>query len=407
MPRKILHWKKIPATRINETIWGGESVAQSDIAEHSQELMTLFFEDPEKEKERAAAAKKKGAAGAGGGSGKKAVSLLDLKRANNIAITLSRFKQSNADIRAAILTLDDATLSVDALHMLLSLLPTADELKALRAYKGDPAKLGGPEQFLLTMAKIPKVEARIQGFIFKQEFNSRKEELRARVTAAAACARRVAESTKFKGVLEITLALGNFMNAGHQLGNAGGVSIEGVLMLSGVRAGGGHQRITLMHYLAALVSTKEPHLLDFAADLRGCREAAAAPPEGLRAELAQLVGCCDELAQTLRDIGGGGGAGRKEQDPSTATFLQIMSEFHAAARGELEELEGKVALMEERFSALARYFGEDPAAFRAGEFLGHVNAFVDQFDRCLAELRELRRGGGGGEGDGGLLGLLK
>ena len=261
------------------------------------------------------------------------------------------------------------------------------------------------------MARIPKVEARLQGFIFKQEFNSRKEDLRARVTAAAACARRVVESAKFKGVLELTLALGNFMNAGHQLGSARGVSIEGVLMLSGVRAGGGHARITLMHYLAALVSAKEPHLLDFAADLRGCREVVAPPPEALRAELTQLVGCCDELAQTLRDIGGGGGAaaaGRKEQDPSTATFLQIMSEFHAAAVAELDELDGKVALMEERFAALARYFGEDPAAFKPSDFFGHVNSFVDQFDRCLAEIRELRRGGGAADGsDGGLLGLLK
>ncbi len=395
-----MHWKKIPATRLGETIWGGESVVQSDIAEHSQELMTLFFEDPEKE--RAAATKKKKSADAGSG-GSKVVRLLDLKRANNIAITLSRFKQSNADTRAAILTLDDTALSVEALHMLLSLLPTPDELKALRAYKGDIAKLGAPEQFLMTMAKIPKVEARIQGFIFKQEFNSRKDELKTRVTAVAACARRVVESTKFKGVLEITLALGNFMNAGHQLGNAGGVSIESVLMLSGVRAGAGHQKITLMHYLAALVSSKEPHLLDFAVDLRSCREAVALPPEGLRAELSQLVQCSEELAQTLKDIGGGG---KKEPDPSTTTFLQIMSEFHCTAQEELRELEGKMALMEERFATLARYFGEDPATFRACEFFGHVNAFVDQFDRCLAEIRELRRGGGSGA-DGGLLGLLK
>lgn len=88
----------------------------------------------------------------------------------------------------------------------------------LKAYKGEVEKLGAPERFLHTMAKIPKVEARLQGFIFKQEFNSRKEDLKERVTKVAGCAKRVIESTKFKGVLEITLALGNFMNSGHQLG---------------------------------------------------------------------------------------------------------------------------------------------------------------------------------------------
>jgi hypothetical protein len=50
-------------------------------------------------------------------------------------------------------------------------------------------------------------------------------------------------------------------------GDAAGFSIESVLMLSGIRAG--NKKISLMHYLAALVATKEPHLLDFAVDLKG------------------------------------------------------------------------------------------------------------------------------------------
>ena len=65
-----------------------------------------------------------------------------------------------------------------------------------------------------------QVEARVQGFIFKLEFNSRKDELKERVTVMASTAKKVMDSTKFKGVLEITLALGNFMNSGHSLGNA-------------------------------------------------------------------------------------------------------------------------------------------------------------------------------------------
>jgi hypothetical protein len=44
----------------------------------------------------------------------------------------------------------------------------ADEIKMLKAYKGEVEKLGVPERFLYTMAKIPKVEARLQGFVFKQ-----------------------------------------------------------------------------------------------------------------------------------------------------------------------------------------------------------------------------------------------
>jgi hypothetical protein len=79
------------------------------------------------------------------------------------------------------------------------------------------------------------------------------------VAVVATTAKRVIDSSKFKGVLEITLALGNFMNSGHQLGDAAGFSIEGVLMLSGIKAG--NKKISLMHYLAALVATKEPQVI--------------------------------------------------------------------------------------------------------------------------------------------------
>jgi hypothetical protein len=35
------------------------------------------------------------------------------------------------------------------------------------------------------------VEARVQGFIFKQEFNSRKNDLKDKVTIVASCAKKV------------------------------------------------------------------------------------------------------------------------------------------------------------------------------------------------------------------------
>jgi len=330
-----------------------------------------------------------------------------LKRANNIAITLSRFKQSHSEIKQAILTLDDSVLSLDQLQMLLALLPNSDEVKMLKAYKGDIEKLGFSEKFLHAMAKIPKIEARVQGFIFKQEFNSRKDELKERVTQVATTAKKVVESTKFKGVLEITLALGNFMNNGHHLGNAQGFSIESILMLSGIRAE--NRKISLMHYLAALVSAKEPHLLDFAHDLKGCREAAQISESSLKQELKQLYQCCDELQQTLLDISQPKKE-KKEHDASTSTFLQIMTEFHEKARAELDEVSAKMNLMDERFKSLAKYFGEDPSQFNTSDFFTHVNTFVDQFEKCLIEIREQQKKSGGtgsGKGDGlaGLLGI--
>jgi len=81
-----------------------------------------------------------------------------------------------------------------------------------------------------------------------------------------------------------------------------------------------------MHYLAALVATKEPQLLDFADDLRGCAEAQAISDAALKQEMKALRGCCDELHQTLADLAvpkKDKDGQPKEHDASTATFLNV------------------------------------------------------------------------------------
>jgi hypothetical protein len=322
VPKKIVHWKKVPGQRLANSLWTAQKESSSalDLTQHSQELVSLFFEDTQAQK-----AKGKGSKPGNGLGKSKVVTLLDLKRANNIAISLSRFKCTHKEIQEAIVSLDEQLLSLEQLQAILGLLPTSDEMKMLKAYKGDVDKLGPSEQFLLTLARIPKVEAKVQGFIFKQEFNTRKNDLKTKVTVVATCAKKVTESSKFKGILEITLALGNFVNSGHHLGGAQGFTIEGVLMLSGIKSGG-NKKISLMHYLAALVASKEPHLLDFTHDLRRCKEASQISDGLLRGELNQLFQCCNELAETLADIEktqeSKAKEAKKECDQTTSTFLQ-------------------------------------------------------------------------------------
>ncbi|KAJ1491992.1 hypothetical protein T484DRAFT_3053050 [Baffinella frigidus] len=80
----------------------------------------------------------------------------------------------------------------------------------------------------------------------------------------------------------------------------------------------------------------------------------------------------------------------KAHDESTSTFLKIMTEFHDTAKVELDEVAAKIALMDDRFKALAKYFGEDEASFQPRDFFGHVTAFVQQFEKALDEIRQLK-----------------
>jgi len=82
---------------------------------------------------------------------KKEVSVLDGKRAYNIAIMLSRVRLSFPDIRKAILIVDDTLLTEQLLKSFLEHIPTTEECEALAMYvHGDGAKnLGNAEQFFV------------------------------------------------------------------------------------------------------------------------------------------------------------------------------------------------------------------------------------------------------------------
>lgn len=49
----MLHWKKVPKARLEGSVWEGNSVgANETLSEHCDDIMSLFFEDPNAKKEK-------------------------------------------------------------------------------------------------------------------------------------------------------------------------------------------------------------------------------------------------------------------------------------------------------------------------------------------------------------------
>lgn len=61
-------------------------------------------------------------------TGKQFVNLLDHKRANNVAIVLSRIKLTYGEIKNAILNCDTESLPTECILSLLKLTPTVEEV---------------------------------------------------------------------------------------------------------------------------------------------------------------------------------------------------------------------------------------------------------------------------------------
>ena len=110
---------------------------------------------------------------ASGVSTKKVVCLIDMKRAQNAAISLARIKISFANLRTKIEALDDENLTVDQLIALREYLPNTDEVRTLSLYvnsRKPVSSLGPAERYMVAMLGLQDGVKRISCMIFKVQF---------------------------------------------------------------------------------------------------------------------------------------------------------------------------------------------------------------------------------------------
>mmetsp|Transcript_16359 Transcript_16359/g.44437 ORF Transcript_16359/g.44437 Transcript_16359/m.44437 type:complete len:139 (+) Transcript_16359:690-1106(+) len=104
------------------------------------------------------------------------------------------------------------------------MLPTDEEMKSLRVYrtknKGDLSRLAPAEQFVLMLGEMPLIHDWLSALIFRAEFPARRDEMQAKLSIAMEAARKAQDCEALRDMLALGLALGNFINEGHMLGNA-------------------------------------------------------------------------------------------------------------------------------------------------------------------------------------------
>jgi hypothetical protein len=118
---------------------------------------------------------------AGGGtssSTKHHIFLVDMKKSQNIAITLARVKLSFKELKREILAMNPTVLSTSQLQTLIDMWPDQKEQDAIDSFHGNVQQLGRAEQFLIETRTIPRFKEKLICLVFKQEFPSRVHELR-------------------------------------------------------------------------------------------------------------------------------------------------------------------------------------------------------------------------------------
>nr|GEV35842.1 hypothetical protein [Tanacetum cinerariifolium] len=291
----------------------------------------------------------------------KKIHLVDLRRANNTEIMLTKVKMPLPDMMASVLAMDESILDVEQVENLIKFCPNKEEMELLKNYAGDKEMLGKCEQFFLELMKVPRVESKLRVFLFKIQFNTQLTEFKKSLNTVNSACDEVRTSSKFKEIMKRILYLGNTLNQGTARGSAVGFKLDSLLELTDTRAS--NSQMTLMHYLCKVLAAKSPALLDFHMDLVSLESATKIQLKSLAEEMQAIIKGLEKIKQEL--------TASADDDPVSEVFHATLSAFIGFAESEVGSATNLYSVVGRNADALSLYLGEDPARcpFEQGNIL--------------------------------------
>ncbi|XAR70734.1 hypothetical protein NMG60_11027706 [Bertholletia excelsa] len=303
------------------------------------------------------------------------VQLVDLRRAYNCEIMLTKIKIPLSDMMNAVLALDSTVLDIDQVENLIKFCPTKEEMETLKNYTGSKDMLGKCEQFFLELMKVPRVESKLRVFAFTITFTSQVNDLRSNLNIINDAAREVKESTKLRQIMQTILTLGNALNQGTARGSAVGFKLDSLLKLSDTRAR--NNKMTLMHYLCKLLAEKMPELLDFVKDLVHLEAASKIQLKSLAEEMQAVSKGLEKVEQELTASDNDGAI--------SAGFQKALKNFLDSAEAEVRSLISLYSEVGRSADSLSQYFGEDPARCPFEQVTQILVVFCKMFNKAREE----------------------
>uniref|UniRef100_A0A8C3X621 Formin like 3 n=1 Tax=Catagonus wagneri TaxID=51154 RepID=A0A8C3X621_9CETA len=295
------------------------------------------------------------------------VTLLEANRAKNLAITLRKAGHSAEEICKAIHTFDLQTLPVDFVECLMRFLPTEAEVKLLRQYERERQpleELAAEDRFMLLFSKVERLTQRMAGMAFLGNFQDNLQMLTPQLNAIIAASASVKSSQKLKQMLEIILALGNYMNSSKR-GAVYGFKLQSLDLLLDTKST--DRKMTLLHFIALTVKEKYPDLANFWHELHFVEKAAAVSLENVLLDVKELGRGMDLI--------------RRE---CSIHDNSVLRNFLSTNEGKLDKLQ-RDAKTAEAYNAVVRYFGESPKTTPPSVFFPVFVRFIRSYKEAEQE----------------------
>eukprot|EP00064_Thunnus_orientalis_P000832 superscaffoldBa00000048_g833 len=302
------------------------------------------------------------------------VTLLDANRSKNLAITLRKANKTTEEICKAIEKFDLKALPVDFVECLMRFLPTEAEVKVLRQYERERRpldQLAEEDRFMLLFSKIERLTQRMNIITFVGNFADNVNMLTPQLNAIIAASGSVKSSPKLKRMLEIILALGNYMNSSKR-GCVYGFKLQSLDLLLDTKST--DRKMTLLHYIALIVKEKYPELANFHNELHFVDKAAAVSLENVLLD--------------VRELGKGMDLIRRE---CSLHDHSVLKGFVQASDTQLDKLQKDAKTAEEAFNNVVNYFGESAKTTPPSVFFPVFVRFIKAYKDALEENEQRKK----------------
>ncbi|BFG00259.1 disheveled-associated activator of morphogenesis 1 [Drosophila madeirensis] len=382
-PLKSFNWSKLPDAKLQGTVWS--ELDESKLYNNMElESIDKLFSAYQKNGVPAHDGSYEDLRPTGQKNKQKVLSVIDGRRAQNCTILLSKLKMSDVEISKAILSMDcNEQLQLDMVEQLLKFTPSAEERALLDEHSEDIESLARADRFLYEISKIPHYEQRLKSLHYKKRFMLTVNDLTPRIKSVMEASREVARSRRLRKLLELVLALGNYMNRGAR-GNASGFRLASLNRLADTKSSAA-KGTTLLHYLVQVIEKKFKDLLKLEDDIPHVRGASKVSLGEMDKDIQMLR---TGLADVAREIEFHRSSGPAQQGDR---FLPVMREFHTQASVRFAELEDKFQDMKTRFDRAVRLFGEDGSVLQPDEFFGIFDSFLGAFAEARHDNESFRR----------------
>ena len=358
-----LHWTPLSGEALDNSVWRASKKRKMTIAQPEGSDISKLVELFQKKTNKRAVS----AADASGSSGKSddMAKLIDLNRANNLAISLKAFKDfSHQELADTIAHLDPLQrITGERVQFMKDLLPTPTEVKVIKAYKGDESRLVAAELFFIKIVKVLRVQTKIQVMQTMDTLNDNAIELGKNFVILERVCSQIMESEKLEEVLDMVLQIGNIMNEGTRTGGAAGFKFDSLLKLTQTKSSDG--KMTVLDYIVMIFVAKDKReTLNLMSDFPDCQVAARMLISDMVNEVnnmrCALKKCETELENLKKDNGESNLAETDESDPRTALMAALKkkaagvddsprrlgNERHSSLQSKPENLPNQLSLTE-------------------------------------------------------------